>query len=475
MNQHPSQQEKGISQLEQTLTEILESIPYFVACDSDGRIVYINEQYATELHARREDLIGRPISEVIGNSLLPEVAKTGHDEMGYHRLPAFSAAESIGTICQRRPIYEQGVHREGKITGAMGYTILSNIKQLNELLNEVSVLKDQIKLYRSVISELNQNQNLFPEIIGQSKLIADLKALLIKVAPSNSTVCICGETGTGKELVANAICQLSERAHKPFIKINCAAIPQDLLESELFGYEAGAFTGAARHGKIGKFELADQGTLLLDEVGELPLHLQAKLLRALQEQQIERIGGKKPIQLNVRILCSTNRNLQELVKAGLFRADLYYRLNTFEIYVPPLRDRKEDIELLTDHFIKTINERNRLNVSGYTDAVRTALLHYGWPGNIRELQHTIERACILCEIGKLRPEHFDRKLFPNAVEDNASGNNDNRSLKSRKVECEKNNILEALRVTNGNRSAAAAYLGIHRSSLYRKLQKYQIY
>ncbi len=459
--------------LGRTARSILESIPYLVACDRDGNITYITKQYARIFGKQSEDLIGQPITDYIANSRLPVVVRTQSSELNYHVLPNLISG---GSLCQREPIYEHGLSGGGEVTGAVGFTVLSRSSRIGDLLDQIDTLEHQLKLYREHMSGVYQQTAEIPEVLGHSKAVEEIKELITKVAVSSATVCICGETGPGKELVANAIHSLSSRSSKPFVKINCAAIPTELLESELFGYEAGAFTGASRSGKIGKFELANGGTLLLDEIGEMPLGLQAKLLRTLQEQQIERIGGRKPIPIDVRILCSTNRDLKQLIADGQFRADLYYRLNTIEVNVPALRDRKEDIDELAECFINEINERDHLHVAGYTGSVREALLRYDWPGNVRELQHAIERACILCETGRLRPEHFDSRFFPDrgaasAGRENAGGVS---SLKAQKNALEKERILEALRITGGNRKAAAQYLGIQRSALYKKLEKYGI-
>jgi transcriptional regulator with PAS, ATPase and Fis domain len=297
-----------------------------------------------------------------------------------------------------------------------------------------------------------------------------LKSVIRQVADTAVSVCVYGETGTGKELVANAIHKLSKRRNEPFIKINCAAIPKDLLESELFGYEAGAFSGALRQGKVGMFELADGGTLLLDEIGDLPLTLQAKLLRVLQDGELRRVGGVKSIPVNVRLICSTNRNLKSMVDAGEFRADLYFRINTIELLVPPLRDRTEDIPILIDHFIQAANERNGSAVSGIRHETYPTLLAYHWPGNVRELEHTVERACVLCGSGVLGPEHFSLSAAPG--KDLASSAPP--SLKTKTNSLEYRAILDALETCQGNKRAAADMLKITRVTLYSKLRKYNI-
>lgn len=290
---------------------------------------------------------------------------------------------------------------------------------------------------------------------------------------------ITGETGAGKEVFATAVQQLSNRCQNNFIKVNCAAIPKDLLESELFGYSEGAFSGAIKGGKIGKFEQANHGTILLDEIGELPLPLQAKLLRIIQERELERIGGTKTIKLDIRIICCTNQNLEKKVNKGKFRQDLYYRINTVELCIPPLRDRVTDIPLLCDYFIQKINHYHNCSVVGISDEVLHHFFNYNWPGNVRELGHVLERACVLSPTAILDIDQFDF-FMPMVYRSVSDSDNDNESLKqlvtlsNKRNHAERKAIIQALETTNGNKSKAAALLQIQRSQLYEKLKKYKI-
>ncbi len=271
--------------------------------------------------------------------------------------------------------------------------------------------------------------------------------------------------------------KLSSRSHENFVKINCAAIPKDLLESELFGYEPGSFSGANKNGKMGKFELANNGTLLLDEIGEMPLSLQSKLLRVLQEGELERIGGLKTIKLNVRIICSTNSNLEEQVENGLFRRDLYYRINVVEINLPSLRERLDDIESLSNFFIEKINNSYGLGITEIRPEVYTLFNEYEWDGNIRELQHVLERACVMVGTGPLKLEHFEFLLNRLYKKDNPESNQlafGGNSLPNITAEVEKESIIRALMEAKGNKTSAAKILNIDRSSLYNKLRKYGI-
>jgi len=384
---------------------ILENIAGLLVIDEQGKISYITKSYSGKMGISQEDAIGRPVESVIYNTHLPRLLQTHEEEWGR----AFCATGALGpvdhAICNRRPLRSDD-SLTGPVVGALSYSAVAARSDERTVMAELETVRQQNDLLRSHLSQLYQANWELNEILGHSPQITKVKELIQRVAATSATVCILGETGTGKELVANAIHRLSKRAEEPFIKVNCAAIPKDLMESELFGYAPGAFTGASKQGKIGKFELANHGTLLLDEIGELPLNLQAKLLRVLQANEVERVGGTSPIPIDVRIICSTNRDLEKMVADGEFRADLYYRINVMEIKVPPLRDRPEDIHELAEHFIKKANLQHDLTISGAHPQVYRTLYSHPWPGNIRELEHAIERACILCGNGLLMPEHF---------------------------------------------------------------------
>jgi DNA-binding NtrC family response regulator len=302
------------------------------------------------------------------------------------------------------------------------------------------------------------------KIIGESKEIQDVLSTVARVAKTDSTVLIRGESGTGKELVARAIHTLSDRASKNFISLSCAAIPETLLESELFGYEKGAFTGATRR-KEGRFELADSGTLFLDEIGDLSLETQVKLLRVIEAQEFERLGGKETIKVNVRIISATNQDLERKIKEKSFREDLYYRLNVVSIFIPPLHERKEDILPLVEHFIQKYNQKTGKNIQGITREAKDILLSYPWTGNIRELENVIERAIVLS-----RGEAIDKSDLAYLSFQRAEQFPSDFTLK----ELEKNQILKVLEKTNGNLSQAAELLGIHRNTLRLKIKEYDI-
>jgi formate hydrogenlyase transcriptional activator len=309
----------------------------------------------------------------------------------------------------------------------------------------------------------DRNPRRFEQIIGNSPALEEVLEQVERVAPTDSTVLIQGETGTGKELIARAIHNLSVRCGCPFVKLNCAAIPFDLLESDLFGHERGAFTGAIAQ-KIGRFELADKGTLFLDEVGDIPPALQPKLLRVLQEQEFERLGSNRTHKVDVRLVAATNRNLADMVKRNEFRSDLYYRLNVFPIPLPPLRARRQDITALVEHFVEIYARRMDKQIEHISPETMSALISYQWPGNIRELQNFIERSVILTSGSVLYPPLASLKSAPEAE-----------SLGAITLEdAEREHIRKALEHTGwvvAGRNGAAARLGIKRSTLYFKMQK----
>ena len=303
----------------------------------------------------------------------------------------------------------------------------------------------------------------FEQIIGNSPALESVLEQVEQVAPTDSTVLIQGETGTGKELIARAVHNLSSRCGRPFIKLNCAAIPFDLLESELFGHERGAFTGAIAQ-KIGRFEMADKGTLFLDEVGDIPPGLQPKLLRVLQEQEFERLGSTRTQQVNIRLVAATNRNLAEMVKRGTFRSDLYYRLNVFPIPLPPLRARRQDIPALVEHFVEIYSRRMDKQIEEILPETMSSLTSYQWPGNIRELQNFIERSVIVSSGSVLRPPLTSLQAAAETESAEATTLEDVEREHIRK-------ILEQTRWVVAGPNGAAARLGIKRSTLYFRMQK----
>ena len=330
-----------------------------------------------------------------------------------------------------------------------------------------SELKEQNRRLSEELRNLRKEKG-YSRIVGRSQKVQDMMRLIEQVADTRATVLVTGESGTGKELVADALVALSSRSDKPFVKVHAAALSSTLLEDELFGHEKGAFTGAVSM-KKGRFELADGGTIFLDEIGEIDAATQVKLLRVLQEREFERVGGEKPISVDVRVICATNRNLAEEVKKGNFREDLYYRLNVVRIEVPPLRERKEDIDLLAASFLETFNSEDKRKIEGFTPAARKALFSYSWPGNIRELKNAVESAVVLAR-GKL----IDRDDLPQQMRESGSGAKITFELPVTLDEAEKRLILETISYARGNKTKAAELLGIGRKTITRRMQELKI-
>jgi transcriptional regulator with PAS, ATPase and Fis domain len=298
--------------------------------------------------------------------------------------------------------------------------------------------------------------------------------MAVKTAKGSSSVLILGESGTGKELFAHAIHNASSRCHGPFIKVNCAAIPEGLLESELFGYEEGAFSGARKGGKPGKMELANGGTLFLDEIGDMPLSMQVKMLRVLQEREFERVGGTKTIKLDVRVITATNKELEELASTGQFRCDLYYRLNIVSLTIPPLRERKDDIPLLCEMLLRKINHKLECFVDTISPECMARLTAYHWPGNVRELENVLERAVNIMDEGVcILVEHLPSSILTPKTNDAVEQTNRD-DLTEARQDAEKNAIMKALATTGGNKSKAALLLHVNRSVFYEKLRRYNI-
>lgn len=354
-------------------------------------------------------------------------------------------------------------------SGAADY--LTKPVNLDELLYRVEQVRERHRLLsenRELRETLQMHQRI-EGIIGEGDRMLEVFSLVRRVASSEATVLIRGESGTGKELIAKAIHFGSPRASGPMVRVNCAALPETLLESELFGHEKGAFTGALAARK-GRFELADGGTLFLDEIGDLPLPLQAKLLRVLQEREFERLGSSTPVRVNVRILTATHRDLEALLKAGQFREDLYYRLNVVTIALPALRERREDIPLLMDHFVDLFAEKNHKTIHGFTQEAREMLLRYDYPGNVRELENIVERAVVLT-----RDDVIGRGDLPLSTQNVAGDEGKHKSLPAAVEAVERKMIADALARSGGIQTRAAELLGVSERALRYKLNKYGLY
>ena len=361
---------------------------------------------------------------------------------------------------------EQFVEKASKLTTLSAASETGKKDWSVDRIQQYSSVFDQVT---SVLSRMDA-RHFFPDIIGESMAMRGLLSLIRKVSPTDSTVLVLGESGTGKELVGTSIHENSKRKNKAFIKLNCAAIPGELLESELFGHEKGAFTGATKF-KPGKFDMADGGTIFLDEIGDMPIGLQAKILRVLQEREFYRVGGSRTIRVDVRIIASTNKNLERMVQEGTFREDLYYRLNVFSLHLPPLRERKEDIPLLVDYFLQ--NAAKKVDISS---VALQMLMSFSWPGNVRELKNTIESAAVIAENGYIEPAQLSNKITAvfNSGDQPAARLPVNIPLDDRLREIEKSMIIEALRKTGGVQVRATELLGINQRSLWHRIKKHHI-
>ena len=352
-----------------------------------------------------------------------------------------------------------------KLLSVVAAMIAQHVIKLEVIRREKEQLREENKRLRNEL----ENKYSITNIIGNSNKMREVFQMISQVSSSNATVLIRGESGTGKELAANSIHYNSPRAKGPFVKVNCAAIPMNLIESELFGHEKGAFTGAIKQ-KLGKFELANNGTLFLDEIGSIGLDVQANLLRVLQEKEFERVGGHRTIKVNVRIVTATNKNLEEAVDDGSFRGDLYYRLNVFPIYMPPLRERKTDILLLADHFLEKYAKENAKEIKRFSTPAIDMLMAYHWPGNVRELENCIERAVLLCDEGVIHSYH----LPPTLQTGEESGTIPAQSLEEAVANLEREMIIDALKNKRGNSTAAAELLKTTVRKFNYKAKKYGI-
>ena len=356
------------------------------------------------------------------------------------------------------------------------YDYIQKPFQMERILTSLNHALGQLKAVlelESLRSSLKSNYH-FANIIGESKSMKDLFALIKQLSNISVSVLLQAESGTGKELVAKAIHFNGDRAKQPFVVVNCAAIPENLIESELFGHEKGSFTGA-NSSRMGKFETAHEGTIFLDEIGEMPLPAQIKLLRVLQEKEFERVGGDKTIKVNVRVIASTNKNLMDLVKQKLFREDLYYRISVFPVSIPPLSERSEDIPLLAAYFIDKYKDESPNTINGIDPEAMKILTNHSWPGNVRELENTIHRAVIIAQREYIGVKDLHPELLKNRVDENSNSTEDNDSKRIRSFdEIERDAIIDALQAVNGDITTAAKNLGLGRATLYRKVKKYEL-
>jgi PAS domain S-box-containing protein len=431
-----------------------------VVTDADGYVVYFNKPYGQFLGVDSEVQIGKHVTEVIENTRMHIVAKTG--------IPEINVAQRIkgqDMVVQRIPI-----KKNGRIIAAYGQVMFKKVSDVSKLAKELSLLESKVKLYEEELISLRLTRYTFESIVGLSEALQNLKKDAYKAANTNLPILITGESGTGKEIFAQAVHNASHRKLYPFIRINCAAIPKELLESELFGYEKGAFTGANPSGKPGRLELGNHGTVFLDEIGDLPLEMQPKLLRVLEEKEIEHVGGTSLVKTDFRLITASNQNLEEMVNEGRFRKDLFYRLNVIRLRIPPLRERREDIIPIARHLLQGMAENSPFKEINIYHQAEEALMNYDWPGNVRELFNVLSRA--MCFLEKNTIHVYDLPLFLRTQK--KPNETINFSLDTVVTNTEKDAILKALAATNNNKTDAAVLLGIHRTLLYKKIKKYQI-
>lgn len=412
-----------------------------IAVDRDSNISWVNK-IALEILGLPANIVGEKITRYIPNSDMLRILATGKREIG-----------DIATILNRQIIINRlPMIVEGEIVGAV-----STFKEITD------IQKMEMRIRKQSLESGLEAKYRLEDIIGHSPAMREAKEWAETFARTDATVLILGETGTGKELFAQGIHLSSQRAMGPFIAVNCAALPGNLLESELFGYEDGAFTGARKGGKPGLFELAHGGTLFLDEIGEMSIPIQALLLRILQEKKVRRISGERIVPVDVRIIAATNRNLEQLMEEKLFRSDLYYRLNVLTLELPPLRERTEDIPLLVASIMEEMAERGNRRLRIADEAVFQVLKQYDWPGNVRELRNVVERMILLCKTEEVRLE--DTAFFAKKM-------NQRRQYQQQENR-EADVIRKVLEETKGNKGEAAKILGMDRSTLWRKIKRYE--
>ncbi len=443
----------------QLLDIVFESANYgTVIVDRNGKIQYMSNQYCEFLEVNREDVVGEYVANLIENTRMHLVVQTGQSEMA-----DLQFLRGSFVIANRIPIIENK-----EIIGAIGTILFRDLHDWKEMNNNIKELLARNNLYHPEDEPTNGINYTLHDLKGNSKAILELKERIKRVAEGDISILVRGESGTGKEIIAQSIHQLSSRSQKPFVSVNCGAIPEHLIESELFGYAEGAFTGAKKGGKIGKFQLADGGTLFLDEIGDMPQHMQVKMLRVLQEGEVEPVGSLQSQKVDVRIVAATNRPLEKMIENREFREDLFYRINAVQLMVPPLRDRTEDIPILVQHFLEKITSRVGKRVQCVQEDVLALFQRYDWPGNIRELENVLKASVQLASDSLIGMTDLPDNLTTEAREIQK------KTLKEIVEETEKQAIERALKNCQYDRNKAALMLGIGNSTIYEKIKKYQL-
>lgn len=440
----------------------MNQVPGLMITDQCGTLIYLSQQCADYMHLDKEASIGKHIEEVFPQSKMMDVINKKESIT-----TDFYEADGRISWSTRLPL-----NKGGEVLGVMEYDIFQEFDMMGIFAKKYMNLQDEVEYLREEVKKLCTTKYTVDDIIGNSHAIQTLRNQIRQAAKSHSSVIITGETGTGKELVAHAIHNLSLRCLRSFVRINASAFPDSLIESELFGYEEGAFTGARKGGKKGKFELANEGTLFIDEINQMPLHIQPKLLRALQEHEIERVGGNETISVDIRVIAAANEDLEKKVKEKTFRDDLFYRLNVVEIKTPALREIKEDIPVIAMSQIDKLNYIFGKTVVGITPDAMRKLMDYSWPGNIRELKNSIERAMNYAEGTFIKLEDLaflDTKTTGNCMVQGFTGKDN--PIEEMKKDVERKMIIEAIEYCSGNKSRAAELLKIPRTLLHQKIKR----
>lgn len=450
-----------VDEMRQTFRYILDNLHEAVCVvDKNGVVILWGDRSEKLYGVKAEDIVGRKLEEFFPNGLLLKVLQEKKPIENVIHSPRKGSYVNISAM----PLFING-----ELEGAVSTD--RDITEVRNLSLELEVAKEKLDYLQMEVIKINEDKYSFGKTLGKSEAIRDKINRAMQVAATNSSVLILGESGTGKEVFARTIHQASGRKG-PFVAINCSAIPENLFESEMFGYEGGAFTGALNKGKIGKIELANKGTLFLDEIGDMPLYMQAKLLRVLQERQVVRVGGDKVIDIDVRIISATHRDLKTMVKEGSFREDLFYRLNVVNLEIPSLKDRKEDIPMFVKHFMDAFCKENNIFVPRIAPEVFQMLMSYDWPGNIRELKNTIEHLVIFSKDGEVKieslPEHFRGKWEQHQESEAVYDLQEN--IKRTEI----STIIKAMETAKGNKAQAAKLLNIPRSTLYYKIKFYDL-
>lgn len=427
--------------------------------DEEGIVRIWNESAEKLYKVKYEDIVGKNIAYIFPNAIVEHVRKEKVVVENKPHLPR----ENSHILANARPLYVEKKFRGAVSTDRDFKEVLTLYSELEQANSKLIFLENEIKRYSGV----------FGNMIGVSPIILNRISMARQIAPTSTSTMITGESGTGKEVFARAIHELSGRKGL-FVPVNCSAIPNELFESEFFGYCSGAFTGANQKGKIGLFELANQGTIFLDEIGDMPLHMQAKLLRVLQEKEITKVGGANSIKIDARVISATNKNLNKMVKEGSFREDLFYRLNVIEIQLPRLKERFEDIPILINHFLKEFANKNGRVIKAIDIEATKILLNYDWPGNIRELMNVVEHMVVISDTEKIYKSSIPNYILLADKNTNLSLDNYPLNLNLAIKSLEQETIKRALSIAKNNKSKASKLLNIPRATLYHKIQEYNI-